>query len=300
MQNTDGEAGKRIFVKVFGFSDVERHALNTVFRLSESRSVAYALWSADAPQKAALALLDGDSWEAGLELANPAHDALKIIWIGERPPRNAVQVFARPVQWAEVIEGLDQLHLPAPPLPDEPASPALDVDLDFDLEPQLDFDISAAAPLDIDFDLEALTGGEAAAESATEPMPLEAVAASGEESRVLVVGANLETRLYLRARLALAGLVFVDEAATAAEALQMVASCRYRALVVDKAVADMNCWKLVRALRQSTPAVGNVILIGRDLTSVDALRARFTGLAGALRKPLHPGRLAGIFRNLRP
>ena len=44
MTNTGGEAVKRVFVKVFGFDDVERHALNTVFRLSETRPVAYALW----------------------------------------------------------------------------------------------------------------------------------------------------------------------------------------------------------------------------------------------------------------
>ena len=38
---------QRVFVKVLGFSDVERHALNTLFRLSEDRETGYALWSAD-------------------------------------------------------------------------------------------------------------------------------------------------------------------------------------------------------------------------------------------------------------
>ena len=297
MQNTDGDAGTRIFVKVFGFNDVERHALNTVFRLSESRPVAYSLWNAEAPQKAELALLDGDSWEAALELANPAHDALKIIWIGERPPRHAAQVFARPVQWAAVIEGLDQLNFPESP---ESAPQSLDVDLDFDLEPQLDFDISGAAPLvDIDFDLGAQTAGEADAEVSTAPMPLKPVAVVSEGPRVLIIGADLETRLYLRARLSIAGLVLVDEAATGAEALQMAASTGYVTFILDKAVGDMSCWKLVRAMRKSALGVGKVILIGRDLSSVDALRARFLGLAGALRKPLHPGRLAALLSRFR-
>ena len=35
---------QRIYVSVVGFSDVERHALNTIFRLSEERDVSYAPW----------------------------------------------------------------------------------------------------------------------------------------------------------------------------------------------------------------------------------------------------------------
>ena len=35
---------QRIYVSVVGFSDVERHALNTIFRLSEDRDVSYAPW----------------------------------------------------------------------------------------------------------------------------------------------------------------------------------------------------------------------------------------------------------------
>jgi hypothetical protein len=41
---------------------------------------------AAAPDEADMALIDGDSWEATLELANPAHDDLKLIWIGDNPP----------------------------------------------------------------------------------------------------------------------------------------------------------------------------------------------------------------------
>ena len=33
---------QRVFVKVVGFSDVERHALNSVFRLSEDRDTIYS------------------------------------------------------------------------------------------------------------------------------------------------------------------------------------------------------------------------------------------------------------------
>ena len=61
--------GQRVFVKVVGFTDVERHALNTVFRLSDSRETSYCLWMPDAPEPAQLALFDGQSYEAPIELA---------------------------------------------------------------------------------------------------------------------------------------------------------------------------------------------------------------------------------------
>lgn len=305
MQNTDGESGKRIFVKVFGFSDVERHALNTVFRLSESRPVAYALWTADAPKDAELALIDGDSREVALEVANPLHEALQIIWVGASPPGNAMQVFTRPVQWAAVVKGLDQLYIspPAESSKTQSAIGRLDLDLDLEggLEGPLDFDISSVAALvdiDLDFDLTAQSLDGSDAEVSTAPMPLEPLAAADDRPRGLIVSANLETRLYLRARLSIADLVLVDEVATAAEALRMAATTSYAALVLDKAVADMSCWKLLRTLRQSMTATGNVVLIGRDLSPVDTLRARYMGLAGALRKPLHPARLAFLFSQL--
>ena len=109
MNNTGAAAVKQVFVKVFGFSDVERHALNTVFRLSETRPTAYALWVESAPHAAELALIDGDSWEAALELANPAHDGLTLIWVGDRAPARASLVMARPLQWAAVLDGMDAL-----------------------------------------------------------------------------------------------------------------------------------------------------------------------------------------------
>ena len=145
MTNTGGEAVKRVFVKVFGFDDVERHALNTVFRLSETRPVAYALWTAAAPDEADLALVDGDSWEAAIELANPAHDDLKLVWIGDNAPQRATLVIKRPLQWAAVIEGMDAL------LAAEQAQ-AADKGANADLDLDLLSESGAMLDLDLDFD----------------------------------------------------------------------------------------------------------------------------------------------------
>ena len=60
-------AKQRIYVNVVGFSDVERHALNTVFRLSEERELSYVPWvPLTAPgvdpniKRADVALVDGE------------------------------------------------------------------------------------------------------------------------------------------------------------------------------------------------------------------------------------------------
>lgn len=116
---------ERVFVRVVGFTDVERHALNTVFRLSEQRETMYCLWQEDAPGAPRLALIDGQSYEAPVELASSAHPDLNLIWIGADAPDNAWRRFERPLSWPDVVNAMDELF--APP-------PALDLDLDFDSE----------------------------------------------------------------------------------------------------------------------------------------------------------------------
>ena len=100
---------QRIFIRVVGFSDEERHALNTVFRLSEQCRTMYQLWAPGAPEPPRASLLDAHSHEARLEAESPrAHDAC-ILWVGPHPPASATQAFSRPLAWGEVIDYLDAL-----------------------------------------------------------------------------------------------------------------------------------------------------------------------------------------------
>jgi CheY-like chemotaxis protein len=284
MTNTGGEAVKRIFVKVFGFDDVERHALNTVFRLSETRPTAYALWTAAAPDEADLALIDGDSWEASLELANPAHDELKLIWIGDNAPPRARLVVKRPLQWAAVIDGMDEL-LAADLAQAAPAAKAPGMDLDLDLLSES----TALLDLDLDFDSEAPTA----------PAPLEASAPEPEHAQVLVVDADRDARLYLRARLAMAGLLLVDEAASGTEALKLMDTRLYKLVVLDMDLPDVDHWDMVKRVRASRPPVEFLILTGNRLSLLDAVRGWFAGARSSLRKPLHPGKLKRLLRSAR-
>jgi CheY-like chemotaxis protein len=113
---------QRVYIKVVGFSDEERHALNTLFRLSEQCLTMYQLWSSSAREPARLALLDGQSYEARVEAESPLNASadLKMLWIGSQPPHQVWRSFPRPVVWPDVIEAMDAVFAPS--------------DLDFDLD----------------------------------------------------------------------------------------------------------------------------------------------------------------------
>ena len=112
---------QRIFIQVLGFSEEERHALNTVFRLSEQCLTMYQLWTPDAPEPARVALLDAQSHEARLHAESPRNEGLKMLWVGDRPPPNVWRSFARPLPWHAILEALDALFA---------ADQGLDLELD--------------------------------------------------------------------------------------------------------------------------------------------------------------------------
>lgn len=111
---------QRVYIKVVGFTDEERHALNTVFRLSEQCRTMYQLWTPESREPPRAALLDANSYEARLEAESPLDHDLRKLWIGPHPPASAWRSFQRPLAWGEVIESLDALFAP-------------DTGLDFDL-----------------------------------------------------------------------------------------------------------------------------------------------------------------------
>ncbi len=177
---------QRVLVSVVGFSDVERHALNTVFRLSQSRDLSYAPYvPLTAPGVAVpkgvseVALVDGESAEAVLSHAKEMPSGQRLIWIGRDAPDHAWRVMDRPIDWAAVLHDLDAVY----------AANQADSGL-------LDLDVTAPAPLDPAF---------------------------GEDvigvRRALVVGADEQERTYLRTRLALAGVAQVDEVTTTEAAM---------------------------------------------------------------------------------
>ncbi|MGQ2981505.1 MAG: response regulator [Polaromonas sp.] len=260
---------KRIVVKYFGFNEAERHALDTLFRLSESGATVYSPWTPEAPEAPAVLLVDGDSWEAVLELANPVHDGIRLVWVGDAAPAEAWRVFAAPVKWSAVIEALDAEFSP-------PRSQTLSLDLD--LAHDQDMDVH----LDGDDD--------------TAPMALDG--APAPTRRVLVVDSGRDARLYLRAKLASAGLYEVDEAVSGADALALLGRNSYHLVTVDLGLTDMDGWQLVKAVDSTRPAIAHLFITGTEPAWRRGLQARFSGAQVYLPKPLDPEKLRILLQNL--
>lgn len=205
---------QRIYVHVVGFSDVERHALNTVFRLSEERDLAYALWipltAPGATQNTALAevaLVDGDSAEAVLLHAKQTPPGQRLIWVGDNPPAHAWRVLERPIQWASVLSDLDAVYA------------ARQVDSGF-----LDLDITLPGPLE-----------------PQNPRLLK---------RALIVGITPAERQRLVELLATRGVTEIDRADSTEGALEQITRHRYCCGVFDLDEHHVDTWQLAQHFAQ--------------------------------------------------
>jgi hypothetical protein len=210
---------QRILVSVVGFSDVERHALNTVFRLSEERDLSYAPWSpliapGARPSLAAaqVVLVDGESAEAVLTHAREMPAGQRLIWVGADAPSHAWRVLERPIVWSGVLHDLDAVYA------------ARQADSGY-----LDLDITSPAPL---------TGD---------------AGTSGSERRALLVGVDAFDAEVLRSGLALADTSEIDVALNTDMAVALMGRNTYRCAVFNLDEHQVDAWALARLFRTRFP-----------------------------------------------
>jgi DNA-binding response OmpR family regulator len=116
--------------------------------------------------------------------------------------------------------------------------------------------------------------------------------------RALIVAADRDERLYLRAKLALAELTQADEAETGAQALELARVHRYEVALVDFSLPDMDGWTLLKELKEAGPPMGHVIVTKARPSAMDRLRARFSGARHLFEKPPHPGKLHSLLQKV--
>ncbi|MCF8168834.1 MAG: response regulator [Rhodoferax sp.] len=239
-----------IWVNVLGFSDVERHALNAIFRLSALRETAYALWTPEAPAAPAIALIDGDSYEGGLELASPRLNSdIKVIYVGSEPPDPVWRSIGRPVDWSAVLQVMDSAFV-------APSNPAPD------------------AKVELDFDLDL--------ESTQYPGLLQGVRVS------LLVGMTREDRMYLRSRMALAGLTDVDEAETVLQAQTLLKQRVVGLVVVSLELSDTDPWEFVRSLQHLATPPKAIVVVTEKPSGQLVSRAEQSDCLAVLEIPFSP------------
>ena len=248
---------QRVFVRVVGFSSVERHSLNSIFRLSQdghsAREWSFEPWDVDSPSGARLALIDGASPDASEVLAElEAIGGIGIIWVGSISPAKAWQSFQRPLSWPSLLSSMDDYFTP---------NDQLDVDFGDDTWPS-------------------------GLESPDTPiLPLASLV------RVLIADAQSDARFYLRTKLASFGITQVDDAATMQEAQALLAPDRMQHLIYDIVIVDLDLpggdpWSLLAA--SSKTRLKLLTQHGMGLHS--RMAAKLNG-AAAMSKPLDPLKL---------
>lgn len=242
-----------VLIKVVGFSDVERHSLNTLFRLSGRDGPHYNLWTPESAGPAQAALIDVDSYEAGLELVSPSFNHnLKMICVGAEAPTLAWRTVARPVDWAAMVGLLDELF------------------------------VSAAE------------GGPGDGPEDISPVPH----LPPGVKLALLAGLPMEARLYLRARLALAGITAVDEVQTVAQLDDSVKAREYDVVLahVDSSVLDP--WVLVKHLQDLEKPVRSVIAVSTDSSWKASNLAERMGCIGLIEVPFNPMQVIGLLQRV--
>jgi CheY-like chemotaxis protein len=256
---------QRVFVRVVGFSAAERHALNTIFRLSQDRQSArewsYEPWATDSPAAPRLALIDGASPDASEALSEvEALGGIGIIWVGSISRAKAWRAFQRPMSWPLVLSCMDEYFTPS------------------------------GDRVDLDFGQDTWPG---VLESASAPMfPEHSV------RRVLIADTDNDARLNLRTKLAFYGITHIDEVANVLEAKDHLAPERLQRMGYDLVIVDLDLpggdpWSVMAAAASARLK----LLIQHRMSFSSRMSARLNGCV-AMGKPLDPSRLNDILNKM--
>jgi len=104
--------------------------------------------------------------------------------------------------------------------------------------------------------------------------------------------------MYLRARLALAGLTDVDEADTSDQAGMCVARRQYDVAIVSLDLPDADSWAVVEAFK-TMPFPPRAVVVATEKPSWLAMeRAEALGCVGLLDVPFSPPQVVGILQKV--
>ena len=114
----------------------------------------------------------------------------------------------------------------------------------------------------------------------------------------LLVDPSREDRMYLRARLALAGYTDVDDAQTGSQALELAKKRNYDLVIVGLDVPDMDGWTLIDQLVTLEPEIGSVIVNTTDASWQMREYAEQAGCCGLLVKPYDPLQIVDLLQKI--
>jgi twitching motility two-component system response regulator PilG len=272
---------KPFLVDVIGFNPVERSMLSSIFALAARRDPGFVQFDPAAGGSADIYLVDADTPEslAEFQALNKRAD-LHAVLVGSVPAKPGSIVLARPLQWARLLQALE--------------------DTAAELEPDLMLGESLQAASSLPFGR--------SRPGATGPRPEGDPPVSSASARkralgdtVLVVDDNATVRLFMKAKLAPFGFE-VDYAETGEEAVGLTGSQEYTCVFLDVVLPGIDGYqvcKMITSNKQAIKKTAVVMLTSRN-SPFDKLRGSLAGCDEYLTKPLDEDRLLEVIAKFLP
>jgi CheY-like chemotaxis protein len=315
-------------IRVIGLTDTERHAFNSVVRLSLGRNPHYTIWQAGDGRPDVL-LLDGQHADSAKVAQSNRNQPDHMLWLGADVPEFVHYSLQRPLKWMALLQQMDTIiarHAPTMP-PSDFVSTLSHEEAEATPSPSSTpapkKTPSVAAP---EF-ASTLPMGEDAPDSRS-PIALSDFNVSGSGSsgrsapvlylqgddslarspdkrkRVLIVDANTTFRLYLKAVLSVGNELLVEETADLQEALTMAHELAYDSVLIDMGFAADGAFSLCKSIVSSAMNLRpgdtrisrpNVYFLSQSAGPIKKMQAKRAGANGILIRPRNQAQLDTLF-----
>jgi two-component system, cell cycle response regulator len=268
-------------VDVIGFNDVERSMLASIFSLAARRDPGFAQYEPEPGRMPDVYLVDADNPDAFNEFRALHRRAnLPAVLVGTGSHGTSCLVLARPLQWARLLQALDDTVSGGDDLPATAAPPA----------PQTPHGLRRS-----------LSGAGLGRSNTMREMPDAAATRRMLGDTVLVVDDNATVRMFMQAKLAPYGFE-VDIAETGEEAIGLSAAQEYTCVFLDVVLPGIDGYqvcKMIKANKQAIKKTAVVMLTSRS-SPFDKLRGSLAGCDEYLTKPLDEDRLLEVIAKFLP
>jgi len=301
-------------IRVIGLTDIERHALNSVVRLSVSRRPNYTIWQ-QGEGRPDILLLDGSHADSAKVAQSNQAQASNIVWIGADAPAFVHYRLQRPLQWPSVLSKMDEVigdHAPTQPPPDfaptqpNPASQPHQTAAAAPQQKRPREAVDSRSPIALsDFNV----SGTGESGDSVPILYLQGDDSLGrspdQRKRVLIVDANPSFRLYLKAVLSVGREILADETGNPDEALALTHETAYDSVLIDINLEGGRAFDLCKSILSGAASVRpgdtrishpNVyFLTQQSLNVLKRMQANRAGADGLLLRPRNQEQLDALF-----
>ncbi|MBX3653548.1 MAG: response regulator [Ramlibacter sp.] len=274
-------SNEHYLVDVIGFNEVERSMLSSIFALATRRDPGFAQFEPGSSGRSPdIYLVDSDNPAAFNEyMSLHRRSGLPAVLVGAQSRGSSEPLLPRPLQWAKLLQALDD-RLGGDE--DQPVTRAVP-------EP----------PTSLRHSMPGNAFGRSTPSQAGASDPVAQKRVLGDA--VLVVDDNATVRAFMQAKLAPFGFE-VDIAETGEEAIGLSGSQEYACVFLDVVLPGIDGYqvcKLIKSNKQAIKKTAVVMLTSRS-SPFDKLRGSLAGCDEYLTKPLDEDRLLEVIAKFLP